>query len=101
MDAFLLNFHITNPLPYYYCRYAEAPFVVAIQVVEAVTGKTWHEVFAEELGTPLGLNATCRWEWPSRALVDGGSGLAFAQDTVSPATLTSTLAGFLNVQAPL
>ena len=35
------------------------------------------------------------------SLVYGGSGLAFAQDTVSPATLTSTLGGYLNVQAPL
>ena len=35
------------------------------------------------------------------SLVYGGAGLAFAQDTVSPASLTSTLASYLNVQAPL
>lgn len=81
--------------------YSESNFVIALAVVEAVTGEKWTTLFTEHIGEPLGLQDSCQYSGisvfdknavlPDTMVIDGGAGLS-----CSATDLASIVSAYFN-----
>jgi len=56
--------------------YDESHFLLSMALALAATkASSWNYIFDQYIGTPLNLDESCRWVWPSEQNVDPGAGL--------------------------